>query len=121
MAAKNPAPSKTRPADGTCRHRNAEKLYDCTRPVGKDGWTWGREHVTAHAQERRAAAPSKAAQAPAAPKAKAAKADPKAKANAPAKVVAIPVYRQRPHAPRREPVARVAAMVAPAVEVTRAD
>jgi hypothetical protein len=46
----------TRPAEGICRHRNAEKLYDCDRPVGKPGWTWCSEHVKAHAEAKRAAA-----------------------------------------------------------------
>lgn len=46
----------TRPADGVCRHRNAAKLYDCSNPVGKPGWTWCSEHVKAHADAKRTAA-----------------------------------------------------------------
>lgn len=49
-------PSTTRPADGICRHRNAAKLYDCDRPVGKPTWTWCAAHVKAHAEAKRAAA-----------------------------------------------------------------
>ncbi len=45
-----------RPADGTCRHRNAAKLYDCGQPVGKPGWTWCAAHVKAQAQAKRAVA-----------------------------------------------------------------
>lgn len=45
----------TRPAEGTCRHRNAAKLYDCDQPVGKPGWTWCSAHVKAHAEAKRAA------------------------------------------------------------------
>lgn len=67
----------TRPAEGICRHRNAAKLYDCTNPVGKPGWTWCGDHVKAHAEAKRAAA-KKAAPKPAAkPKATTAKRPPR--------------------------------------------
>ncbi len=44
-------PTKDRPAAGRCRHRNVEKLYDCGRPIDREGWSW----CTACVKEDRAA------------------------------------------------------------------
>jgi hypothetical protein len=69
----------TKPAEGICRHRNDKKLYDCSNPVGKPGWTWCSDHVKAHAEAKRAAA-KKAAPKPAPkPKATTAKRPPRGK------------------------------------------
>jgi hypothetical protein len=100
-AAPKPGTKDYRPAVGICRHRDADRLYDCATKIERPGWTWCDAHVKAH----------RAARKPAAAKA------PKSKAVG--KVVPISSRKPAPR-PAKTPVARVpasvAALVVPTVE-----
>ena len=106
-AAPKPGTAGYKPAEGVCRHRNVEKIYDCATAVDREGWTWCLAHVKAHR-----AATSK-------PRSAAAK--PKATRNAPAKGKVVPMVRKPAPAPERKVHPRIAALVEVTPEVTKVE
>lgn len=106
-AAPKPGAKDYRPAEGICRHRNAEKAYDCSSAVAKPHWTWCQAHVDAH----RAATK------------KAPSANPQGKAtrDARAERKVVPIARRTPPTPERKVHGRIAALVAVEPTVERVD